>query len=219
MLSSVPAAIILFGLGWVLYKTIIYRIVDRELFTSILATFGISIMIQQLMNLYFGADVQVADSGFGSVGFFDNVLIVPYIRIAALVAAVIVATCVIIFMKKSKIGRAIRATSQNARAAKILGVNTDRVYATTFAINAALCGVAGALVAMTFTIHPYIGLQHTVRSFMIVIVAGVGNLPGVIASAFGLGIAEFRLASVFSLLVAILVFRNWQLTRKRLYLK
>ena len=73
--------------------------------------------------------------------------------------------------------------------------------------------------AMTFTIHPYIGLQHTVRSFMIVIVAGVGNLPGVIASAFGLGIAEFRLASVFSLLVAILVFRNWQLTRKRLYLK
>ncbi len=79
------------------------------------------------------------------------------------------------------------------------------------------------------TIHPYIGLQHTVRSFMIVVVAGVGNLLGVIASAFGLGIAEelsdyvlgveFRLAFVFSLLVAILVFRNWQLTRKRLYLK
>ncbi len=229
-LWGVPAAaIILFGLGWVLYKTIIYRIVDRELFTSILATFGISIMIQQLMNLYFGADVQVADSGFGSVGFFDNVLIVPYIRIAALVAAAIAATCVIIFMKKSKIGRAIRATAQNARAAKILGVNTDQVYATTFALNAALCGVAGALVAMTFTIHPYIGLQHTVRSFMIVIVAGVGNIPGVIASALGLGMAEelsdyvlgteFRLAFVFSLLVAILVFRNWQLTRKRLYLK
>ncbi len=109
------------------------------------------------------------------------------------------------------------------------GVNTDRVYATTFAINAALCGVAGALVAMTFTIHPYIELQHTVRSFMIVSVAGVGNLLGVIASAFGLGIAEelsdyvlgaeFRLAFVFSLLVAILVFRNWQLMRKRLYLK
>ncbi len=72
-------------------------------------------------------------------------------------------------------------------------------------------------------------LQHTMRSFMIVIVAGVGNIPGIIASALGLGMAEelsdyvlgteFRLAFVFSLLVAILVFRNWQLTRKRLYLK
>ncbi|MGI9306425.1 MAG: branched-chain amino acid ABC transporter permease [Gammaproteobacteria bacterium] len=223
------AAALLFVLGWALYKTVIWRIVERDLFTSILATFGISIMIQQLMNLYFGADVQVADAGFGSAGFFDDVLIVPYIRMAAFGAAAAVAAAVVLFMHKSKIGRAIRATAQNARAAKLMGVNTDRVYAATFAINAALCGAAGALAAMTFTIHPYIGLPYTVRSFTIVIVAGAGNLPGVIAAAFGLGAAEelsdyvlgaeFRLAFLFSLLVAILVWRNKQLTRKRLYLK
>lgn len=223
------AAVVLFALGWVLYKTVIWRIVERDLFTSILATFGISIMIQQLMNLSFGGDVQTADAGFGSALLFDSTLIVPHIRAVAFVVAFVVAAAVIVFMKISKIGRAIRATAQNARAAKILGINTDRVYATTFALNAALCGVAGALVAMTFTIHPYIGLPHTVRSFMIVIVAGVGNLPGVIAAAFGLGAAEelsdyilgaeFRLAFVFSLLVAILVWRNWRLTKKRLYLK
>ena len=61
-------------------------------------------------------------------------------------------------MKKSKLGRAIRATAQNARAAKILGVDTEKVYAATFGINAALCGVAGALISITFTIHPYMGL-------------------------------------------------------------
>ena len=82
-------------------------------------------------------------------------------------------------MKKSKLGRAIRATAQNARAAKILGVDTEKVYAATFGINAALCGVAGALIAITFTIHPYMGLPYTIRSFMIVIIAGLGNLPGV----------------------------------------
>ena len=229
-LWGVPVAgIVLFMLGWVLYKLIIWRLVDRDLFTSILATFGISIMIQQLINLSFGADVQVADSGFDSAAFFDNSLIVPKIRMLALLAAVITAAAVVVFMKASKIGRAIRATAQNARAAKILGVDTARVYATTFALNAALCGIAGALVAMTFTIHPYIGLPYTVRSFMIVVVAGAGNLPGVIASALGLGVAEelsdyifgaeFRLAFVFSLLVGILVWRNHQLTRKRLYLK
>lgn len=229
-LWGIPAAAaLLFALGWALYKTVICRIVDRDLFTSILATFGISIMIQQLMNLYFGADVQTADAGFGSALLFDGALILPHIRVVAFFAAAATAAGVIVFMKTSKTGRAIRATAQNARAARILGIDTDRVYAATFALNAALCGVAGALVAATFTIHPYIGLPYTVRSFMIVIVAGVGNLPGVIAAAFGLGAAEelsdyvlgaeFRLAFVFSLLVAILVWRNYRLTKKRLYLK
>ena len=135
----------------------------------------------------------------------------------------------VIYMKKSKLGRAIRATAQNARAAKILGVDTEKVYAATFGINAALCGVAGALIAITFTIHPYMGLPYTIRSFMIVIVAGLGNLPGVALSGMGLGVfeefadyilgTEFRIGSVFLLLVLILVYRRFKLSRKREYLK
>ena len=229
-LWGVPtAAVLLFLLGWLLYRLIIWRIINRDLFTSILATFGISIMIQQLMNLFFGADVQVAHANFGSFALFDGALILPRIRLVSLGVCVLLALAVVVFMKRSKIGHAIRATAQNARAAQIMGVDADRVYATTFALNAALCGAAGALVAMTFTIHPYIGLPYTVRSFMIVIVAGLGNFPGVLAAAGGLGVAEelsdyifgteFRLAFVFSLLVLILVFRNWQLIKKRMYLK
>ena len=223
------AAILLFMLGWALYKTVIWRIVERDLFTSILATFGISIMIEQLMNLAFGADVQVADAGFGSMELFDGALIVPHIRAVALGLAALTAAAVTVFIRHGKMGRAIRATAQNPRAAKILGVDTDRVYAMTFGLNAALCGAAGALVALTFTIHPYIGLPHTVRSFMIVVVAGVGNLPGVITAALGLGIseelsdyilgAEYRMAFVFSLLVLILVWRNQRLSRRRLHLE
>ena len=223
------AAAVLFALGWALYRLVIWRIVDRDLFTSILATFGISIMIQQLMNLFFGADVQVADAGFGSFSFLDGAVIVPKIRVASLVACGLVAAMMIPLMTRTRMGRAIRATAQNARAARVLGVNTGRVYAATFALNAALCGAAGALAAMTFTIHPYIGLPYTVRSFMIVIVAGLGNLPGVIAAAMGLGTAEelsdyilgaeYRLAFVFSLLAVILVWRNRALARKRMYLK
>ena len=223
------AAAALFALGWALYLLVIRRIVDRDLFTSILATFGISIMIQQLMNLLFGADVQVADAGFDSILMMDGAIVMPKIRLVSLLACALAAGAVIMLMKKTRMGRAIRATAQNARAAKILGVNTDRVYASTFALNAALCGVAGALAAMTFTIHPYIGLPYTVRSFMIVIVAGLGNLPGVIAAAMGLGTAEelsdyvlgaeYRLAFVFSLLVAVLIWRNRALEKKRMYLK
>ena len=219
----------MFFVGWFLYKLVIYRVVDRDLFISILATFGISILTQQLMNFVFGADVVVAQSNFGTTMFFEGLVTLPNAKIFSAVVSVIFAIGLVIYMRKSKLGRAIRATAQNPRAAKILGVDTEKVYATTFGINAALCGVAGALISITFTLHPYVGLPYTVRSFMIVIVAGLGNLPAVAISGMGLGVfeefadyilgTEFRIGAVFMLLVLILVYRRFVLSRKREYLK
>ena len=221
--------IIMFFVGWGLYKLVINKVVDRDLFISILATFGISILMQQLMNFIFGADVVVAQSNFGTTMLFDNSVTLPNSKIFSAMVSVVFAICLVIYMKRSKLGRAIRATAQNARAAKILGVDTEKVYAATFGINAALCGVAGALIAITFTLHPYVGLPYTVRSFMIVIIAGLGNLPGVALSGMGLGVfeefadyilgTEFRIGAVFTLLVLILVYRRFKLSRKREYLK
>ena len=225
----IVSPIIMFFIGWLLYKLVICRVVDRDLFISILATFGISILTQQLMNFIFGADVVVAQSNFGTTMFFDELVTLPNAKIFSAVVSVIFAIGLVIYMKKSKLGRAIRATAQNARAAKILGVDTEKVYAATFGINAALCGVAGSLISITFTLHPYVGLPYTVRSFMIVIVAGLGNLPGVALSGMGLGVfeefadyilgTEFRIGAVFMLLVFILVYRRFALSRKREYLK
>ncbi|MDP6999710.1 MAG: branched-chain amino acid ABC transporter permease [Candidatus Poribacteria bacterium] len=225
----IVSPIIMYFIGWLLYKLVINRVVDRDLFISILATFGISILTQQLMNFIFGADVVVAQSNFGTTLLFDGMVTLPNAKIFSALISIIFATGLVLYMKKSKLGRAIRATSQNARAAKILGVDTERVYATTFGINAALCGVAGALISITFTLHPYVGLPYTVRSFMIVIIAGLGNLPGVALSGMGLGVfeefsdyilgTEFRVGSVFTLLVLILVYRRFRLSRKREYLE
>jgi branched-chain amino acid transport system permease protein len=225
----IVSPIIMYFVGVGLYKLVINKVVDRDLFISILATFGISILTQQLMNFIFGADVVVAQSNFGTTMLFDNSVTLPNSKIFSALVSVIVAIVLVIYMKKSKLGRAIRATAQNSRAAKILGVDTEKVYAATFGINAALCGVAGACIAITFTLHPYVGLPYTVRSFMIVILAGLGNLPGVALSGMGLGIfeefadyllgTEFRIGAVFLLLVLILVYRRFKLSRKREYLK
>ena len=225
----IVSPIIMFFIGWMLYKLVICRVVDRDLFISILATFGISILTQQLMNFIFGSDVVVAQSNFGTTMFFDGLVTLPNAKIFSAVVSVVFAIGLVMYMKKSKLGRAIRATAQNARAAKILGVDTEKVYAATFGINAALCGVAGSLISITFTLHPYVGLPYTVRSFMIVIVAGLGNLPGVALSGMGLGVfeefadyilgTEFRIGAVFMLLVFILVYRRFALSRKREYLK
>ena len=225
----IVSPIIMYFVGVGLYKLVINKVVDRDMFISILATFGISILAQQLMNFIFGADVVVANSNFGTTMLFDNLVTLPNSKIFSAVVSIIFAIGLVFYMKKSKLGRAIRATAQNARAAKILGVDTEKVYAATFGINAALCGVAGSLIAITFTLHPYVGLPYTVRSFMIVIVAGLGNLPGVAISGMGLGVfeefadyilgTEFRIGAVFTLLVLILVYRRFKLSRKREYLK
>jgi branched-chain amino acid transport system permease protein len=225
----IVSPIIMYFVGWGMYKLVINKVVDRDLFISILATFGISILAQQLMNFAFGADVVVAQSNFGTTMLFDNSVTLPNAKIFSGTICVISAIILVMYMKKSKLGRAIRATAQNARAAKILGVDTEKVYAATFGLNAALCGIAGACIAITFTLHPYTGLPYTVRSFMIVIIAGLGNLPAVAISGMGLGIfeewadyllgTEFRIAAVFSLLVLILVYRRFKLAKKREYLK
>ena len=225
----IVSPIVMYFVGIGIYKLVINKVVDKDLFTSILATFGISILMMQLMNFVFGADVVVAQSNFGTTMLFDNSVTLPNSKIFASAVSVLAAIVLVLYMTKSKLGRAIRATAQNARAAKILGVDTEKVYASTFGINAALCGVAGALIAITFTLHPYVGLPYTVRSFMIVIVAGLGNLPGVALSGMGLGVfeefadyllgTEFRIAAVFLLLVLILVYRRFKLARSREYLK
>ncbi len=228
-LFGVPvAAVVLYVLGWALYRTVIFRIVDRDLFTSLLATFGLGILLQQLANEMFGADVRTADSGLGTWFLFNGMVTVPQIKVVAFVVALLIGGVLLWFLKRSRIGQAIRATSQNARAARVMGVDTNRVYAATFGLNAAICGAAGALVSMIWIIQPYFGLPFTARSFMIVVVAGVGQVAGVLVAGLGLGVAEgfagfifgaqFQTAFVFALLVLILVWRRIRLSRQRRYL-
>ena len=219
------AAALMFGFGWVVYRLVIRRIVDRDLFTSLLATFGLAIVMAQGMNLAFGSDVRTADAGFGTLTLFGGLVTVTQIKLIALALAGVMAGIVIAFMKRSRMGQAIRATAQDARAARVMGIDTDRVYAFTFALNSAICGAAGVLIAMIWTIQPFFGITHTIRSIVIVTAAGMGNLPGVIAAGLGLGLAEqysgfslgaeFQQATVVALLVVILVARQIQQARIR----
>lgn len=219
------AAVLMFGYGWLVYRLIICRIVDRDLFTSLLATFGLAIVMAQGMNLAFGSEVRTADSGFDTLTLLGGLVTVTQIKLISLVLASIMAGIVVAFMKKSRMGQAIRATAQDARAARVMGIDTDRVYAFTFALNSAICGAAGVLIAMIWTIQPFYGITHTIRSIVIVTAAGMGNLPAVIAAGLGLGLAEqysgfalgaeFQQATVVALLVVILIARQVQQSRYR----
>jgi len=216
---SIPLVfVIMFIFGWVLYQTIIRRVIERDLFTSLLATFGLAIVIQQLLNLAYGPDVQAIRSDMAIREFFEGEVTIADIKFVSFILAMIMGLMLAMFMKKSRMGRAIRATSQNARAARIMGIDTDRVYAFTFSLNAAICGIAGVLISMIWVIQPFFGMTHSIRAFVIVTSAGFGNLIGVILSALGLGAveqfsgfilgAEFQQATVVGLLVGVLIIRQ-----------
>ena len=225
-LLSIPIVfVIMFAFGWVLYHTIIRRVIERDLFTSLLATFGLAIVIQQLINIAYGPDVQIAESGMAIREFFGGEITIADTKLVSFMLAVIIAILITLFMKKSRMGRAIRATSQNARAARIMGIDTDKVYAFTFSLNAGICGIAGVLISIIWVIQPFIGTTHSIRSFVIVTSAGFGNLIGVILSSLGLGTieqfsgfifgAEFQQATVVALLVIVLIIRQIKQGRQR----
>ena len=219
------AMVIMFAFGWVIYRIIISRVIHKDLFTSLLATFGLALVIQQLLNLAFGPEVQVAESGFAINSIFDGMVTVANIKFISLILAAILAAMVVTFMKFSRMGQAIRATAQDPRAAMVMGIDTERIYAFTFALNAAICGAAGALISMIWVIQPFFGIAHSIRSFVVVTAAGLGNLPGVIVTGLGLGVAELYAGFVFGaelqqftvvgLLVAVLVWRQIQQSRHR----
>jgi branched-chain amino acid transport system permease protein len=220
------APIVLYAIGWALYRLVIFRIVDRDMFTSILATFGISIFLQQFMDGVFTAEDVIASHNMGTWSAWRTDmgdLVIERVRLVALIFALIVG-----YLKYTRDGQAIRAVAQNARAARLMGIDANRVYARTYALNAALCGAAGVLVSMTLTIHAFTGLIYTVRAFMIVIIAGLGNVTGVIVAGLGLGAAEkvaefvigtsYQVAFVTGLLLAVLLYRSVRLALQRKYL-
>ncbi len=229
-LLGVPVSfVIMWGIGWVCYKLVISRVIERDLFTSLLATFGLAIMMAQIMNLLFGSDTQSLKLDYETLYFADGLIDVPIAKLIGVIMAAALAAAVIIFMKSSRMGQAIRATAQDARAARVLGIDTEKVYAFTFSLNSAICGAAGAIIVMVWVIQPFYGITYSIRAFVIVTAAGLGNLPGVIAAGLGIGAAEqygshifgigYQQAIAVVLLLVVLVYRLAQQRRVRQVLK
>ena len=229
LLGVVAAFIVMWAIGWVVYKLVISRVIQRDLFTSLLATFGIAIMMAQIMNLLFGSDTQSVQLDYATFHFADGLIDVPAAKLIGVVLAMTLAGGVILFMKRSRMGQAIRATAQDPRAARVMGIDTEKIYSFTFSLNAAICGAAGAIIVMAWVIQPFYGITYSVRAFVIVTAAGLGNLPGVIAAGLGIGALEqygshilgigYQQAVAVLLLLLVLLARMMQQRRQRQVLR
>ena len=229
VLSMVVAAAAMGLFALIVFRLVVEKVLDRDLFVSLLATFGVELVMQQGMNQLFTAEERVVDAQLQTFTFLNNMLNIPGSRALGALLGVSAAILIVFLVRYSRFGRAMRATAQNQRAARIMGIDTRKVYEMTFALNGAICGVAGSIVAFVYIIHPFQGLIYTLRSFVIVILAGVGNIAGVIFAALGLGVyenyagfilgPEFQNGMVFIIVPIALLVRTAIMRRKRQYLK
>ncbi len=173
--------------GWVLERTVI-RFLYRRPLESLLATWGVSLVMQQLFRMVFGANNVQVNSPKWLLGHFtlDDVLF-GYNRVFVIGFAVLIVLGTWLLLTKTPVGLFIRAVMQNRDMAACLGVRTGKVNMLTFAFGSGLAGLAGAFLSQIGNVGPSLGQSYIVDSFMTVVVGGVGSIVGTVCSAVGIG--------------------------------
>ncbi|MEJ2698846.1 MAG: branched-chain amino acid ABC transporter permease [Desulfuromonadales bacterium] len=188
---SLPLSMaVIFLLGWLLQKYLINFVVQADIFITLLLTFGIELLIANLALLFWTADVRKVDVSYGAANFPFFGTTIPVVRLAAFVLALVISAILFYIMNRSRLGRAIRATSQELEAAKLAGVKVSNIYAITFGIGTALAAAAGTLWAILFPISPTMGGILTLKSFVVTIIGGLGTMLGPLIGGLILGVVE-----------------------------
>lgn len=181
---------IMFGFGWLVQSTLMNRLTsDVGHARPLLVTLGLSLLITNTLLMIFGGRPQSVPSPYaGSVQIFGALADVP--RIIAFLGAVAVAAGLIVILRKSLLGLSIRAVAANGTGASLVGVNIKRIYAMTFGLGAASVGVAGGLLAPFTSLVPSVGDQFTTLAFVIVVLGGLGSVPGALIGGVFIGLLQ-----------------------------
>lgn len=201
---AVPLAIIITALiGVVVEKIFLRRFVGMEL-NGMIMTLGIAIFLQALAAIIFGPQEQSIPRPV--IGVLDIAgVIIPKDRIVVGSIALIVLVAFYFFLNYSKFGLAMRAVAQDPEAAALQGIRPSFIYALAFGIGTLLAGLAGALMGPIYTVLPYMGSVPMMKAFIVVILGGLGSLPGALLGGLLLGIVESAVATAYSSTVATMV--------------
>ena len=215
ILAAIPAAFIVAGLTGVLVERTIIRFLYGRPLETLLATFGVSLVLQQSVRSIFSAlnrSVVTPDWMSGSLRLNDA-LAITYNRLYIVIFTLLVFSLILVVLKRTRIGLDIRAVSQNRAMAKAMGIRTEWVDAMTFGLGSGIAGVAGVALSQLTNVGPNLGQSYIIDSFMVVVFGGVGNLWGSLIGGMSMGIvnkllepyAGAVLAKIF-VLVALILF-------------
>jgi branched-chain amino acid transport system permease protein len=225
-LSLPVSMIVLFGLGFVIQRVLINNVIRAPLLATFLLTFGLEILLVNLMTYFFKADLRAVTTAYSGSGFELGPARVPYIRLAGLGSSLALVYALWWFLTHTRTGNAIRATGMDIEAAQLTGVKVATIYALTFAIGAAMAGAAGSLLSMAIPFDPNLGGGYTQRAFVICVLGGLGNVLNVVIGAaiyafvdvfVGARVPQLSQAITFAMLVLLLVLRPHGIAGKAFY--
>jgi len=201
-------------LGFVLYKGIFGRTTklgeESKIKNTMLVGFGLGIVLQNVAQRLWTANERGITTTYSSSVFTVFDVRFPIVRVASFLIALFVLVALHLFLKRTYLGKAIRATVQDWEAAALLGISTDRVYLITFLMGAGLAGLAGALVSVGWSIMPTMGLDWTLTSLIVMVLGGLGSFVGTFVAGVLLGITEsltsFWLGGAYREMVALILF-------------
>lgn len=223
---SLPVTILLLLLyGYLLQRLVLNLIVRAQLFMTLRITFGVEVAMVNLARILWSSDLRQTTPAYAAANFSVGGLTIPYVRLGTFITTVILSVLFLLLMERTRLGRAIRATAEELRAARLTGIPVGHIYAVTFGLGAALAGAAGALGGILFPVTPIMGGPLTLKSFVVAVLGGLGTMMGAIVGGLVLGLAEsfsstylgptYPNAISFGLLVLILIFRPTGVLGKR----
>jgi branched-chain amino acid transport system permease protein len=188
---TIPFSILfLFIFGYFVQRFLINRVVESPPMTSYILTFGIHLIIVYTCLWIWTADFRTVTTSYSGFNVNLGGIILPYARLATFGLAILVVAGLYFLLYKTEVGRAIQATSQDKEVARLMGVKIHQIYAITFGIGAAITGIAGSLISTYFIIFPQMGLPYTIIAFCVVVLGGMGYIPGALWGGLILGVIQ-----------------------------
>ncbi|MCL6477482.1 MAG: branched-chain amino acid ABC transporter permease [Peptococcaceae bacterium] len=191
LISLVLVIPIMFLVGFGVQASLLNRVLGKGMEPPLLITFGISIIIQNALLIIFTPDAKTLTSSLATKNIMvSDTLTIPVIYLLDFLVGMGVILALSQFLHRTYLGRAIRAASDNENVAKLMGINTKRIYDYALGIAMITAAVAGVLVGMTFTFYPHTGTQYLIIAFGVVVIGGLGNLAGTLLAGMILGLAQ-----------------------------
>jgi branched-chain amino acid transport system permease protein len=217
----------LFVVGYALQRYVINLVMKGSIFLTLILSFGFDMLLINVLLAVFTADTRSITPSYASRIVAYGHLRISYVRLGVLTIALLLTALLWLFLNRTRVGNAIRATSFDQEAAQLVGVEIKDIFPVTFGIGAAIAGAVGPLLAMTTSFSPVLGDTLTMKAFVVVVLGGLGSVPGAVVGGIALGIAEhlstlvfgsgYQEALGFVLLVVVLVLRPSGFLGKKFY--
>ena len=226
LVMMLPIAAVLIGVGYALQLMVINPFISRPEHSQFMLMVAMAIIIVNSLLMIFGPDAQTVQVSYSFDSFAIGRLIVDATKLYAGLAAILVAAALFAFFKFAPLGKAIRACADNYTGALVVGLDVKRLYALSFGLGAACVGAAGAIIVLIVDVTPPLGPAYTLLAFVIVIVGGLGSMPGALLGGVLIGLTEAmaglfftpsaKSMFAFAILVLVLLFRPQGIMGKRL---